>query len=381
MRYLRTFFKRWYLYIIPIVILPAVVTVYGYGKLMLYNSTALLYVDKPVFLSAQDFGWNPYLSPAQNEASSMAELLLSETFVDNIAARTDLAATYNLDTRGGKDQAFARIAPEVAITASTAGPNVLLLSVTDKNPRIAQQVAAALLDGYTAYFEDHRLQLDQQAVTLYTQQLATAQGQLNQATQRVQEYLYAHPGVSAGANTDPQLAQLQQELSQDQAQVNQLNSQLSVVKQDMQATASPGSGLFRVLDAPQVPLQPTIEKKKLLVYTGGGLAAALALIGLIVAGLTQLDRKVYLAADLQAIADSLDLDLPALETLPVIVGIGSGGHADSDVEDDSIDGILMPVLTALPRLQESQMRQGIRRMAGGGQSNTVQAIADAEDRA
>lgn len=378
MRYVRTFLKRWYLYVIPMVVLPVVVTVYGYGKLMLYNSTALLYVDKPVFLSNQDFGWNPYLTPAQNEAMSMGELLQSETFVDGVAARTDLAATYNLDTRIGKDEAFGRIAPEVTISASATGPNVMLLSVTDKNPRIAQQVAAALLDQYSAYYEDHRLELDRQAVTLDTQQLAAAQGELNQASQRVQEYLYAHPGVPASSNTDPQLAQLQAQVTQDQSQVSQLSGQLATVKQDMLATSSPASGLFRVLDEPQVPLQATIAKKKLLLYTGGGLAAALALVGLIVAGLTQLDRKVYLAADLRVIADELELDLPAIETLPVILGIEHGGHANGDAEDDSIDGILMPVLTALPRLQESQMRQGIRRLAGRG--NTVQAIADAEDR-
>jgi uncharacterized protein involved in exopolysaccharide biosynthesis len=359
-RYARTFVKRWYLYIVPIIVLPVLATIYGHGQLMLYNSTALVYVEKPAFLSAEDFGWNPYLSPASNEASAMQELLQSESFVATVAQNTDLANMYDLNTRAGKDAAFYRITPEVSIYASDIGPHNLFVSVTDRSPHMALQIVQALLAQYSAYYQNHRIEVDKQAISFYGQQLAAAQSQLAQDAAQLQEYLGQHLG--ANGSTDPTLANLEQQVQQDQSKVSNLQTQLANLRQDMQAINTGGSQLFTVLDPPQLPLAPTIQRKKLLMYTGYGLGAALGVVGLCVVLLTLLDRKVYTRYDLQVIGDSLDLDLPAIETLPVIKGIGE--RAGSELEDDAYDGILMPILTALPRLGDGQMRQEIRRMAG-----------------
>jgi uncharacterized protein involved in exopolysaccharide biosynthesis len=327
MRYLRTLLKHWYLCILPLVIIPVAVTYYGSRQPPLYQSSALLNVDKPAFLSAQDFAADPTTPPAQYETTAMTELLQSTTFAATVAAQTPLAHVFNLHTQAGRDAAAARISSEVRIAPSAVGTHLIWVSATDTSPHIAQAIVSALLNQYAARYQADRLQLDQQAVTYYQQQLAIAQSQLAQDIQRLRLYQRQHPGSARSQpTTDPQLARLQNQLNQDQARANTLTNQLVTVQQDAQAVPIAASDLFRVIDPPQLPLQPTIsESKLLLTYFGGGLAAALVLVSLVVVGLTRLDRKIYATEDLRAIAKDLGLDLVAIESLPRLVEAGRGG--------------------------------------------------------
>jgi hypothetical protein len=125
------------------------------------------------------------------------------------------------------------------------------------------------------------------------------------------------------------------------------------------------SQLFQVTNAPKVPTRPTPAWKKLLLtYTGGGLAAALALVALIVFIRTQLDRKVYAENDLRIIQEDLGLPLGGgIVTLPTIAGMDVPAHANGD-PDDALDGIRVPVLTALPRLRAQDVKRELRKAAG-----------------
>jgi hypothetical protein len=101
-----------------------------------------------------------------------------------------------------------------------------------------------------------------------------------------------------------------------------------------------------------------------LTYTGGGLAAALALVALIVLIRTQLDRKVYAEDDLVAIQEDLGLLFGGgIVTLPIIVGMDAPTHSHGE-PDDALDGILVPVLTALPRLRAQDVKRELRKAAG-----------------
>lgn len=365
MRYLRTFLKRWYLYVIPMLIFPVIATAYGYSVLRNYQCSALLWVDKPVFLSTQDFGWDPYESAAQNEASAMTELLLSEGFVDGVAAQTNLANQLDLKSRYGKDTAFAHIAKEVAVYATGVGQHTITLTVTDKNPQLSLQIAQALITAYTTQYQSNRLQLDNQAIGYYQQLVATTSGLVTQDTQKIHDYLNAHPGLVPATSTDPTLAQLDSQLQQDQQTLDSQNTQIAELRQDMLATNVASSNLFEVSNPPQLPLSPTISKKSLfLMYSGGGLGIALALVGLIVAGLTQLDRKVYSKRDLELIADAMEVEFPPIEVLPILAGTGRSGHKATRVKGYEVDGLLLPALAALPKPRGASLDQAMRTMTG-----------------
>jgi uncharacterized protein involved in exopolysaccharide biosynthesis len=375
MRFLRTLLQHWYLYLVPIILIPILVTVYGFDKLTLYNSTATLYVDKSVLLSSDQ---NPYLTPAQNEATEMQQLLSSESFVVTVAAKTDLAQRYNLNTETGKAQANTRIVTEVAIAASGVGPNILAITVSDKEPHLAQQIVTALLAYYQSYYMTHRLDRLLQLQTYYKGQWQTAFSALAQDNAHLQDYCRQHLDACVPtAPIDTALAQLQSQQAQDQKRVTDFQAQLDEIASEMAATSTVASGLFTVTDPPTVPLRPSLEKKKLLeTYTGGGLAAALALVALIVFIRTQLDRKVYAEDDLQIIQEDLGLMLGGgIVTLPIIAGMDAPTHAHSD-PDDALEGILVPVLTALPRLRAQDVRRELRKAAGAPPAALASATAE-----
>jgi uncharacterized protein involved in exopolysaccharide biosynthesis len=365
MRYVRTFLKRWYLYIIPIIVLPAVLTAYGYFHLVSYTSSALIFVTKPVFYSPPD--WNPYISPAENVSQSINQLLQSPTFVAEVAAKTSLANHLDLSTQYGKNVAFTHIVPELSVVPTYAGPNTMQVSATDTDPLLAQQIVQGLLGAFTSYYQSNQQTMDQNASTYYTQQLQAAESQLNQDTLKLQEYLRRNPQCAPPATcADPMAGELQQQVSQDQSTVNDWRSRLAAVQQDQQAATSANGQLFQVWDPPQLPQRAGTNKKKLLeYYTGGGLGIALGLVGLIVALLTQLDRKVYSIEDLRTIEEDLELDLPTVDALPLIAEIKRGRTHNGASEDDTFDGILLPVLTALPRLHPQHMQRELWRAAGG----------------
>ncbi|HEU5348463.1 MAG TPA: hypothetical protein VFU63_07600, partial [Ktedonobacterales bacterium] len=350
MRYLRTFLKRWYLYAIPIIVLPVLMTVYGYNKLMLYQSGALCRVDLPRILSAQDLGWNPWISAAQNESQAMGGLLQSETFAVEVATHTNLAKQLDLTTQAGKDAAFQHITADVSVYPAPQGDNFLYISVLDKDPHLAQQIAVSLIDAYTTDFQQNRKTIDDNAIKFYQQQLATAQGQQDQDTASLQEYLHTHPGANVSGTVDPTFAQLEQQVSQDQSTVSSFSQQITTLQQDEAALPSGSTSILHVQDPPRLPLKPTLQKSTLLTkYTGEyGLGAAAAIVGAIVIGLTLLDRKVYSVQDLRKIEEELELELPSIEALPVLAGArrAASGNTKYAVKD----GILVPVLAALPQI-------------------------------
>ncbi len=376
MRYLRTFLKRWYLYVVPIILVPVIATAYGFNKLSLYGSTAKLYVDKPSFLSPDQFGWNPYLSPAQNVAEQMSELLSIKSFVLSVAQKTDLANRADLTIAPAGDAAVARISSEVSVAAPGVGPHVVVVSVTDKEPHLAQQINQAFLHFFEAYYQLHRIADDDRAKTFYQNQVQSAQSAVEQDVAKEQDYCHQHLDTCAGTQVDPVLAQLQSQLSQDQQALRTFESQLAAVNQDLAATNTGTSDLFQVPDPPSLPY-PSLDKKKLLaVYTGGGLAGALGFVALIVIGLTQLDRKGYMTDDLRAIQDDLELDLlGGIVALPVIAGMNQHAQEHSEF-DDTIEGILVPVLTALPRLPTSEVHRELRRAAGTSTAALASAVSE-----
>ncbi len=355
MRFLAKLLKHWYLYLIPILILPAVATYYGYKTQKEYESTALLYIQDSSLVSG-----SPYASPAQNGADAMLQLLQSETFIVTVAAVTDLANQYDLTTRYGQDLAFGRLRSDVNIFATGVGANTVEIVVDDKSPTIAQQIAAGLISVFTDYFSTQRLALDKKTEQFLDGEIKSAQAQVQQDSSRLQQYLNAHPGISSNS-LDPTLAQLQQQLQQDQASEQTFAQKLGAVQFDEAAATSGNSQLFTVLDQPLVPLSSTLHLKKLLVYPGEGLGIALALIILIVGLRTVMDRKVYTTRDLKAIAESLEMEVvPPLLTVPALTGVeGNGGQGN-----DLLSGVLVPVLAVLPQQDDVALNKELRRAVG-----------------
>lgn len=365
MRFVAKFFRRWYLYLLPIIVLPALATMYGKQALTIYESSALIYINKPTAINGATTTFNQYLSPGQNGANAMNEALLSETFVVGVAKKTDLANLYDLRSQYGQDAVTVRIRGEVNIAASAVGENTLTLAVDDKSAHLAQQIAQALIDQFSIYFNQGQQNWDQTQIDFYQQQLKDAQSKVGQDQARITQYLQQHPSVLTNTQqTDPTYESMSQQLQTDQAQVTTLNGNLSNLQLDLEAAQNGLSDVFKTEDPPRVPLTSTMHLKKLVVYPAGGLAVALALIMLIVGVQTLTDRRVYSKGDLRTITENMELDIPTIEAVPVLRGLGKQHNPDDDPAESGISGVLVPVLTVLPQLGSGQMTHELRRAVG-----------------
>jgi uncharacterized protein involved in exopolysaccharide biosynthesis len=363
MRFLAKLLQHWYLYLIPVLILPVLVGIYGLRTQQMYESSALLYIQNNTQVTGINIdGFSQYASPAQNVSSAMNELLQSETFVVTVASGcTDLANTYDLTTRGGQDAVTARLRGGISISPSAVGANTVVVVADDKSPRIAQQVVSSMITTFSSYFSSQRLALDKKSEQFLLKEVNDAKTQVEQDAQRIQQYEDAHPGTSADRNLDPTLAQLIQQHDQDAAAEQALSQKLTTVQFDIVAATQGISDLYTVLDQPQIPLRSTLHLKKLLVYPLAGLGGALALIVLIVGLRTLMDRRVYTTRDLRVIAADLELEIASLLTVPLLESDERNGHVDPN---DPLSGVLVPVLAVLPQQDGQQINHEIRRAVG-----------------
>lgn len=317
MRYLRTLLRHWALYAIPLLLLPAIMTAYGYYSLRTYKSEALLFFQRPSFLLQVGIGWDINKTPAQNQADAITELLGSETFMTGIAGRTGLRYVYHLNTQAGRDAAFARLTTDLVVQPTQTGADTLTITAQDSDRWYAQEIVQATITQYTKYYENHRLQADQQAITFLTGQATAEQNLVTLDASHIALYTREHPEASASYQQDPQFQLLQAALAQDQHILSTTTDNLKAAQQDAQATNAAGS-LVQVLDAPTVPLHSSLVKRKLLLDTGIGFGIALALVALVVVFLTRRDRRVYFTQDLLAIGEELDWDLPTVQHFPIL---------------------------------------------------------------
>jgi len=242
-----------------------------------YVSSASVWIDRPDVISglaATDF--NPYVSPAQNQASVMHELLASRSFATAIAK--DLAETDAVtDGQVGTIRANTYIWP--------AGDHLLYVQFKSQNALVAARGVKAVLDQFTlTYAKDLKTKAEQSSV-FYQAQLGVAREALDNATVALQTFLRTHPQIAAAlsnptsiaAITDPEYAKLK--IAQDSAKTS-YDKILSSYSQSVIISNSSGgiSSYFEVIDQPQVPALPLAASRKLMALKLG--------LGVLLGGLT-----------------------------------------------------------------------------------------------
>lgn len=322
MRLAATLYRRRYLYLLVLIVMPIGVALFGRHQLSVYESSAYISVSRSAYLSQiKSQYYNSFLSPATNEVNVMVELLQSETFAADVASNTPLAQYYDLTTSVGRGAAAQRVRNDTMITASTLGPDTLTVTVQDKDPLVAQQVASSFIAQVVANDNQSELDLDKQASTFFTQQLTAAKALLAQDQTRQASYETAHPEVKASPQLDPQYQQLLAQVKQDGDNVTSLQTTLNQIGLD-QAAARAGISNIKVQDAPAFPTKTTFATKTLIFFALGGLAGALLLVLAIAGVYTLVNRRVYSVDDVRAVFADLDIDPPHVEPLPMLSGGG-----------------------------------------------------------
>jgi uncharacterized protein involved in exopolysaccharide biosynthesis len=316
-RILELIFRRKFLLMLPIILgLSAGIFALSLAGDGYYASRATAWVERPTDLTGASFTeFNPYLSPAQNQANSMRELLAIDQFVGQILRRV-----------GPVDAPFVHFNVGTIRRNTfiyTYGNHVLYIEHRSPIPQLSQLTVQAIVDEYAALYTGQVKERALSAKSFYEEQLTTARTSLETATAELRAYtarnpqlntLLDSPTLPASALRDLEFARLVNAESNAREHYNTLldkfaDSQISAT------TADGTSANFIVLDKPEVPVATITPGKRALVLplmlglAAGGFISSLAFIIY-----WRLDRRIHLPEDLSFLGASVPvMSLPALK--------------------------------------------------------------------
>jgi uncharacterized protein involved in exopolysaccharide biosynthesis len=360
-RFLVKIVKYWYLYLIPLLLIPTAATLYGMRKVTEYQSGATLYVQPNNFLKDfQPQDANPFATKAQNVSDQMSQLLQSRSFLVNVAGDTSLKTVYDLKSPAAQDAAAARIGGNVTVSANNTRNIVFVTAADQASPQVAKELAGAVITEFVAFYAARELDTLNAAKTFYDKQVTDNSAKVADDLKALNDYVRQHPEVQTfiGQN-DPKYVQLKGQADADQATLTSTESNANEVAAALAAARGGQSNEVKPLDTPTLPKVATVNISKLLVYPIGALIGVLALLAIIAAIQTRLDRHVYDRLDIEGILDRLEWDLTVVEIMPIISMEGGRGSIKwEDRENSPVPAMLTPVLASLPRPGRKQLRSG-----------------------
>lgn len=316
-RVLEVFFRHPF-WLLLMLVLPPVISV-GVAYFVIphtYQATARIWAyERYATITAAGVDSNLYATPAQTQATALTELLNSRSFDLSVVQDVDIApslglsqsALSNPQTRG--DDIYADISKNVVVTALDY--SLYTITYTNIDPQVAQQVVAGVIKQFSTEGISFTFGQVQRLLQIYEAQLVQAKDRANQAIANEQQYLLAHPELTKLGNSplnDPQYEALDQQRSQDQNSVQNLQTTISTINEEVNAQGANAGSFFKELDRPLVPGLPSSRTKKFLEV--GGIAAAIGLVActLCILIMVRRDRAVYAPRD-----------LVKLSTVPVVM--------------------------------------------------------------
>ncbi len=275
-----------------------------------YRAYAAIWVERPTDLSGGSFTeFNPWTSPAQNQASSMKELLGLDTFANKIVARALPGDQNPLAVGELRRQTF----------FYPGGNHVLYVDHRAQDPGIAQKMVEAVIEEYTALYTSQIRSRALRSKAFYEEQLNASRAVLELTAAEIRAYVGRNPQFAnvpldkppSSALRDAEFARLA--AADETARTNY--EQLLTKYADSQISANTVDGTipnFIVMDKPQLPTMAIQPGKRALM-----MPPMLGLVGgfMISAGgflvYMRLDRRIHLADDLAF----LDARVPVM-TLP-----------------------------------------------------------------
>jgi uncharacterized protein involved in exopolysaccharide biosynthesis len=236
-----------------LVLLPAILGAATVVLFPTYRAIADLWVDNPNYFGATftPIGWNQYLTPAQNQADTLSQLLGTDAFATGLG--DGLAASGVVTDQAERKQVVASVATQLKINAT--GSHLLTLTMTCDRAPVCTEVLTETID----LFRLQQAKLEQSqaevGITFLSNQLNDAQAGLKSAQDAESKYLADHPGLKAdaiSASTNPELARLMADVQQKTVNVQDLQSRLNGVQYLSSASAKLVDIGTRVIDAPHI---------------------------------------------------------------------------------------------------------------------------------
>jgi hypothetical protein len=295
---LENFFRRWYLYLLPVVLLGLFGVHIVMGAKSAFVSSGTFNVEASTLISSlsgsgdQSFGYD---TPAGATSKRISANLQTDEYVRDIATRAGLG-----DAIASGRITLAAVRASIATYAN--GNNLVTVSAGNIDPTVAQKLVAATIAAYVQSEIDASASQSTAAVAFFTNLLGTYKADLDNANAALDSYLTAHPAGpqgARGADQQTEIVRLTGDVTQAQNKYNDtLNKRQDAELSNEQTKADVGQRL-RIVDQPQVPLAPTSGKKKKIMTAGTFLMLGVVLsVGALVLA-TVLDHTLRTPRDVE----------------------------------------------------------------------------------
>ncbi|MEP6775495.1 MAG: hypothetical protein ABJA50_07860 [Chloroflexota bacterium] len=318
-RYLGTFYRGRRLYI-PVLLLLLAATAAGtyYLARTQYEATARIWVDKPALDSVLDPNApSTFVSPGQQQADKITQLLQTDSFVADILTNTTLSA--RLSNEAERDRVIKEVRGKLAV--APLGTNTVRITYASSDPILCQQVVQGTIDRFRAWDLTSRVEQSALEGEFYQKQLQIYQDQADAAAKRVDDFQRDHPYPDPSS---PQYLELQGLQRESESARSLLNATLTKIEQANAANSLSDTSRqaeFQVLDAPTVPVRPAATLARLLEYIALGVAASLAFLLCVIAFATWQDTTIRNTDDVQRLTSA-----PLLDVIPHLqAGLSASG--------------------------------------------------------
>lgn len=248
-----TVFQKFWALVLPAVLVPLLVVGLTHQSAE-YQSGAVVWVSNPVAGESSAIGYNSaYLTPAQNQAQVLNDLLATESF--RIAVIKSAGLVKSTDS----EETVRRVAANAKVWAGFSGANLVTITATAGSASDAKALAGGVIAQFSERATDQFQKDSTISVTYYTQQLAVANQELTVRQAALNDYLSTHPKAANPSNVeslDVNYRTLVDRVTTQTTLISQLQASLQNVQLREAAAPQTQQAAFSVEDAPSLPDAP-----------------------------------------------------------------------------------------------------------------------------
>ncbi len=278
-----------------------------------FRASATLSVEDPASFGATfvPIGWGPNLTPAQNLADSVTQVVSTPAFSQGLS--DNLASSGALSSPAELQQVVASIGTN--LKTSVSGSHLMTLTYSCHRANQCVQVLGAAITVFRHQLDQTQLAQTDATSTFWSGQLKDAQANLAAAQQALQSFASANPTVTIDPNSgDPQMVQLLDGVRQWRVKVVEAQDNLSLA----QYLSTSSARFFQV--GTTIVDSPALASSRIFGDGSSLLPASLVLVaGLVVI----LGYAALLARADKTVGDSKTLErrlgVPVVATIPKLV--------------------------------------------------------------
>ena len=260
-RLLETFFRRRWLYLVPVILFSLVGMAKAATSNSGYQSVGVIDVSNGTLLSqltsvrGQTFGFE---SPATTTARTMNSVLRTDNFMESVIKEAGV-------TQAIKTGQLTALGLRQALSASADGDTLVQVVATTDNPELSAKLAKATIDSFIQYTVAGDVSESKAAEDFLQEQLTAYKSSVDKAQQALNDYATTHPGgpqAERPLGEQLQISTLQKAVDEAQSQYTAIQQKADEARLASEQAASDAAQRLRIIDEPSVSTAPEPRLKK-----------------------------------------------------------------------------------------------------------------------